>query len=99
MTKKLLIIATLVALIGGFIFATSWYRGTEAERVETIVCTLKKTVLPKMGHAPTTRISRIFSRNLGVLNFLEIESTKGVPALDFRRNLGVSASIFVSKCM
>jgi len=51
MTKKLLIIATLVALIGGFIFATSWYRGTEAERVETIADESTNVLVPR--HAMT----------------------------------------------
>ena len=36
MKKQTLVIATVVALIVGFVFAASWYRGTEAERVETI---------------------------------------------------------------
>ncbi|MBJ94843.1 MAG: disulfide bond formation protein DsbA [Rickettsiales bacterium] len=49
MNKKMLVTATLIALIVGFAVATNWYRGAEAERVETIADESTNVLVP--GHA------------------------------------------------
>ena len=49
--KKTLVIATVIVLIVAFAFAASWYRGTEAERVETIADESTTVLVP--NHAMT----------------------------------------------
>ena len=51
MKKKTLVIATAIALIVAFAFAASWYRGAEAERVETIADESTTVLVP--NHAMT----------------------------------------------
>jgi hypothetical protein len=36
MKKHTLLIGTVVVLVVGFVLASNWYRGAEAERVETL---------------------------------------------------------------
>ena len=51
MKKKTVVIATVITLLVGFAFAANWYRGTEAERVETIADESTTVLVP--DHAMT----------------------------------------------
>ena len=51
MKKQTLIIVTIIALIVGFAFAANWYRGAEADRVETIADESRAVLAP--DHAMT----------------------------------------------
>jgi len=51
MKKKTVVIATVITLLVGFAFAANWYRGTEAERGETIADESTTVLVP--DHAMT----------------------------------------------
>ena len=51
MKKRTLVIGTVIVLLVGFVFAANWYRGTEAERVETLADESANVLVP--DHAMT----------------------------------------------